>query len=376
MFRQKQPLAGFVWFNLIILSFSLNVRSQESISFISPEIHQDNKVTFRFLAPDAKQVVLRGDFGLNQGYSAEMIKDDQGVWTTTIGPLTPNVYSYSFNVDGLRILDQDNGWIKPGVSSTDNMFLLPGEESDFLTLQPVPHGEVRIVYYQSDLLDQVKRMHIYFPPGYESNNERYPVLYLLHGGGDHDDGWISIGIANLIMDNLIAQGKTRPMIVVMPSIWAMEPPVPSDKREESNALFARSMMEDIIPYVDGHYRTLNNPENRAVGGLSMPNVLPDLFFANIEAFNYYGLTSNGLTPERFEYYNEKWPGRISDRENANRIKIWVGDGSNAMTYTSAQNFVKTMSEYGYQTTFYETDGIHGWPWFRLYFAEFSKILFK
>lgn len=362
---------------MLFLGFLLNcVYSQESVSFVSPEILPDHRVTFRFLAPEANQVILTGDLWKIQGKTEQMKKDDNGLWTVTIGPLTPDLYSYSFMVDGLRILDQDNGWIKPGVISTENMFLLPGGESDFLIEKPVPHGEVRMVYYQSKLLNQVKRMHIYFPPGYGSDNERYPVLYLLHGGGDHDDGWISIGRANLIMDNLIATGKTCPMIIVMPSIWALEPPVPADRREENHEMFARSLIEEIIPYVDEHYRTLSKPEYRAIGGLSMPSILPDVFFANIDKFNYYGLTSNGLTAERFEYYNNRWPGRIADQENFRRVKIWVGDGSNAMTYSSAVNFAETMKQYGYQTVFYETDGIHGWPWFRRYLAEFSTYLFK
>lgn len=321
-------------------------------------------------------MILSGDLWKTQGPTEQMKMDDQGLWTVTVGPLTPDVYSYSFGVDGLRILDQDNGWIKPGVRSTENMFLIPGEESDFLLELPVPHGEVKIVYYQSAVLNKVKRMHIYFPPGYETNRERYPVLYLLHGGGDHDDGWISIGRANLIMDNLIAQGKSKPMIIVMPSIWALEPPVSSDLRQEINDLFSKSLIEDIMPFVEKHYRTLKGPENTAIGKLSMPNVLPDVFFPNIEKFNYYGLTSNGLTSDRFEYYNKRWPGRIASTENVKRVKIWVGDGTNAMTYSSAKNFVETMSKYGYQATFYETDGIHGWPWFRRYFAEWSTHLFK
>jgi enterochelin esterase family protein len=173
------------------LSFSLIVKPQESVSFVSPEIHDDSKVTFRFFDPNAKAVVLTGDFLKTQSVSLPMEKDNQGIWQITVGPLIPCIYSYSFTADGLKVLDQDNGWVKYGRSTTDNMFLVPGgEEADILMPSSVPHGEVRMVYYTSKILNKVKRMHIYFPPGYNESKEKYPVLYLLHGGGDHDDGWI------------------------------------------------------------------------------------------------------------------------------------------------------------------------------------------
>jgi len=342
---------------------------------VSPEIYDDNEVTFRFHAPYAEEVILTGDFFKTRN-AVPMKKYGNGLWEITVGPLTPDVYSYSFRIEGAKVLDQDNGWIKPGVSSTDNMFLVPGKEAEFLQESDVPHGDVRMVYYQSKGTDKARRMHIYFPPGYDETRQQYPVVYLLHGGGDNDNGWISIGRANFIMDNLIAQGQSKPMIVVMPSIWVLDPPVSADRRQENNDAFAKSLVEDIIPFVEEHYRTLSGPENRAIGGLSYPNILPDILFANIDKFNYAGFTSNGLTSERLEYYIVKWPGRIADKKNSGRIKIWIGDGTNAFTYSSSRYLADAMPEYGYKTTFYETEGIHGWPWFRRYFAEWSTHLFK
>ena len=364
--------------SIYFLMLSPVMMSQQLDSIASPVIHEDNRVTFNFYAPDAKEVFLTGDcFTLVKSAREQMeMKKQNGLWTVTVGPLRPDIYSYSFLVDGLRILDQDNGWIKPGITLTENMFLLPGDQAQFLMDLPVPHGEVRMVYYYSSVLKKSKRMHIYFPPGYDTTDEQYPVLYLLHGGGDYDDGWISIGRANFILDNLISQGKSKPMIIVMPSIWGLEPPVTTDKRQENSDLFSESLMQDIIPYVEQHYSVFKSPEYRAIGGLSMPNVLPDVFFANIDKFNYIGFTSNGLTSERLDYYNTKWPGRIESEVNTQRVKVWMGDGTNAMTYAGSKNLANTLKEYGYQITFYETEGFHTWSYFRRYLAEFAMTLFK
>jgi enterochelin esterase-like enzyme len=338
----------------------------------SPEILSDNRVTFRISAPRAGSVSVIGEIGS----AGQMTKDQQGVWSITIGPLTPDVYTYTFNVDGVSVVDPANGWIKPGISRTENMFLVPGKEAEFLSVLPVPHGEVRVVNYPSAVLNKTKRMHIYFPPDYDSGKESYPVLYLLHGGGDRDDGWVSIGLANYILDNLIAQGKSKPMIVVMPEIWMLDTPLPSERIQENSDLFAKSLINDVIPYVEQHYRVMQGNENRAIGGLSYPDILPDVFFPNIDKFNYIGFTSNGITADKFAKYETKWPGILKKPENTQRVKVWVGDGSNAMTYASAKNLVQTMQEYGYNTKFYETEGTHAWRWFRRYLAEFSMQLFK
>ena len=144
-------------------------------------------------------------------------KGEQGVWSTTLGPLAPDSYSYSFTVDGVRTLDPKNPTIKQGVASVDNMFFLPGEEAAFQDNRLVPHGEIRKVWYRSSTLDMQRRMHVYTPPGYEGGKAAYPVFYLLHGGGDEDSGWSTIGRAGFVLDNLLAEKKAQPMIVVMPN---------------------------------------------------------------------------------------------------------------------------------------------------------------
>jgi len=182
---------------------------------VSPQVHPDKKVTFRIRAPKASEVTVRGDW--MTGPAEKLAKDDQGVWSVTVGPLAPDFYSYAFTVDGVRTLDPQNAMIKQGLASLDNMFFLPGPEADFEDNKAVPHGDIRKVWYQSATLKEQRRMHVYTPPGYDANNDKYPVFYLLHGGGDEDSGWSTIGRAGFILDNLIAAKKAKPMIVVMPN---------------------------------------------------------------------------------------------------------------------------------------------------------------
>jgi Carbohydrate-binding module 48 (Isoamylase N-terminal domain) len=172
-------------------------------TLVSPEVLPDRRVAFRIYAPKASEVTLRGDWMETPG-PAKLERDENGVWAVTIGPLTPDYYSYSFTVDGVRTLDPKNATIKQGITSLDNMFFLSGSEAAFQENKPVPHGEIRKVWYQSTTLGNQRRMHIYFPPGYESSKDRFPVFYLLHGGGDEDSGWSTIGRAGFIIDNLLA----------------------------------------------------------------------------------------------------------------------------------------------------------------------------
>src|SRR5262249_25488907 len=160
-------------------------------TLISPEVQSDHRVTFRIYAPKASEVTLRGDW--MEGPAVKLAKDDKGVWSATVGPLVPDYYSYAFTVDGVRTIDPRNPTIKQGIASLDSMFFMTGKESEFEENQKVPHGQVRQVWYQSSTLGTQRRMHLYTPPGYDEGQERYPVFYLLHGGGDEDSGWSSIG---------------------------------------------------------------------------------------------------------------------------------------------------------------------------------------
>jgi L-ascorbate metabolism protein UlaG (beta-lactamase superfamily)/enterochelin esterase-like enzyme len=339
-----------------------------------PLISSDQRVTFRLVAPKANEVTVTGDFWLQQGRAESLKKDDRGLWSLTAGPLYPGTYSYWFAVDGIPIPDPGNGSIKPGVRTTQSVFEIPGPEADWQALKNVPHGDVRVIWYPSTALDKVRRMHIYLPPGYDNSTDRYPVLYLLHGGGDTDDGWISIGRANLIMDNLLAQGKAKPMIIVMPFIFAV--PQGTPEYANNSVLFGKDLTQDIIPYVEKRFRALPGSANRAFGGLSMPSIIPDVAFANFDKFDYLCFTSNGLADDRLEFYERSYPGLLNNPANVKRVKFWVGDGVHAMTFAGSKNLAERMKQRGYSTTFFMTEGIHGWPWFRRYFAEAVQVLFR
>ena len=224
---------------------------------------------------------LRGDW--MEGSSTELlVKDDQGVWSASVGPLAPDFYSYSFVVDGVKTVDPKNAAIKQGIGSVDNMLMVPGPEAAFLEARPVPHGEIRIAWYPSTTLGGERRLHVYTPPGYDASGDRYPVLYLLHGGGDEDSGWSTIGRAGFILDNLLAEKKALPMLIVMPNGSLPRPanlpplvpgttpsPEVAAALAASQARFTSELMKDVVPFVEKTYRVRPDARSRAIAGLSM-----------------------------------------------------------------------------------------------------------
>jgi enterochelin esterase-like enzyme len=341
---------------------------------VSPQILPDHRVVFRLRAPKASEVTIAGSFWLEEGRTEKLVKDDQGIWSLTTEPLPPDYYSYYFTVDGIRMPDPANGLIKQGIRTTVSAFSIPGVQAAFLEAGPVPHGEVRVIFYQAAVVGKLHRMHIYLPPGYETGQTRYPVVYLLHGGGDDDWAWITIGRANFILDNLIAQGKAKPMIVVMPSLWMLDPPIGADRRDENEALFRKSLDRDIIPYVENHYRVLAGPAHRALGGLGVGReMLPNVYWPNLDKFNYIFHTSGGVNPEWMPDLEKKYPGVLDNPANVKRVKFFIGNGTNDHSNPSAKNLAEELKRRGYNTTYSLSNGIHEWPWFRRYFAEFAQI---
>ena len=345
----------------------------------SPEVLPDRRVVFRLQAPNATQVRLTGDLWLNQTVT-DMTRDANGVWSVTLGPLMPDIYGYSFVVDGVTMSDPSNGWIQPGVrSSLRSSVRVPGEQEAFLELQPaIPHGDVRIVYFKAASLDgKIGRMHIYFPPGYDTSKAKYPVLYLIHGAGEDDSGWVTVGMANIILDNLIAQGKAKPMIVVMPTYQRLAPADSTGTAASNYALFAKSFAQDILPFVEKNYRVIAKPEARAFGGLSPPDVVPDTLIPILGKFGYWLTTSNGLRQARMDYYDQQYPGVLNNPANTKRVKLLMGDGSNAgLTIAESKWMADEFKRRGYDVTFYQTEGTHSWPWFRRYLNELAPKMFR
>jgi enterochelin esterase family protein len=355
----------------------------------STEVAPDKKVTFRIYAPKADEVSVGGDFG--QG--GKMTKDAQGVWSLTVGPLTPDFYSYIFTVDGVRTVDPKNPMIKQGVSSLESMFLVPGEEAEFETLKDVPHGEVRAVWYRSSTLGEPRRMHVYTPPGYEASDAKYPVFYLQHGGGDEDSGWSTIGRAGFILDNLIAAKKAVPMLVVMPN-GSLPPPKDMPARpapgEAPSAEFRAAMekmqnrytdelLKDVIPAVEKTFRVKTGREDRALAGLSMGGGQTlRVLVTHPEDFAYLGIWSAGIfggNAEQWENQNESFLA-AKDRANGaiKHLEIVVGDQDFALAGSKALSEI--LKKRGVAHELRTTGGGHTWLNWRHYLNDLAPKLFR
>ncbi len=364
-------------------------RSTPNDTLKSTEVAPDKKVTFRIYAPKADEVSVGGDFGRGRA----MTKDEQGVWSLTVGPLTPDFYSYTFTVDGVRTIDPKNAMNKPGISSLESMFLVPGEEAEFEATGDVPHGEVRAAWYRSGTLEMPRRMHVYTPPGYEGGEEKYPVFYLLHGAGDEDAGWSTIGRVGFILDNLIAAKKAVPMIVVMPN-GSLPPPkdmparpapgeAPSPEfRAAMEALqnrFTDELLKAVVPAVEKTYRVKADPENQALAGLSMGGGQTlRVLTTHPDQFAYVGIWSAGLfggNAEEWEERNETFLA-AADRVNGSvkRLEIVVGDQDFALPGSKA--LAGVLKKRGVEHDLRITGGGHTWINWRHYLNELAPRLFR
>jgi enterochelin esterase family protein len=351
---------------------------------VSPEVHSDKHVTFRIYAPKASEVTFRGDW--MEGPPVKLTKDDKGVWSASAGPLRPDFYSYVFFVDGVRTLDPRNPTIKQGIASLDNMFFLTGPEADFEDNKSVPHGDIRQVWYASSTLKQQRRMHVYTPPGYDRTTEKYPALYLLHGGGDEDSGWSTIGRAGFILDNLIAAKKARPMLVVMPNGSL---PRPADlapgtaatpaARAALQGRFTNELLRDIVVQVEKHFRAAAGAEHRALAGLSMGGGQTlRAVTTHPDQFAYVGIWSAGLfrgNAAEFEKQNEAFLG---DAEKVNKtvklLSICVGDKDFALEGSKA--LAELLKKHGIKNELHVSGGGHTWINWRNYLNELAPRLFQ
>ena len=364
---------------------------------VSPEIHDNNTVTFRFKAPKAVRVQLTGDFlpvQKNAKFETPGIVDlkegQEGVWEyTTPEPLKPELYSYSFIVDGLRMNDPANVYLIRDVSTLTNVFIIGGDRADFYKVNPVPHGTVSRIWYDSPALGLERRMTVYTPAGYETSGKRYPVLYLLHGMGGDEEAWISLGRTAQILDNLIAQGKAKPMIVVMPNGNASQEAAPG---ESSRGMVPPTMqlpktMEgsyeqafpEIVKFIDKNYRTIKSKSGRAIAGLSMGGFhslhiskqYPDMF-------NYIGLFSAAIMPNKevSSLIYENMEEKLKVQFDKNPALYWIAIGKTDFLYKATEEYRKLLDEKGYKYTYYESDEGHIWKNWRIYLTEFVPMLFR
>jgi len=377
----------------------------------SPEILPDKKVTFRIRAPKADEVVLNGNW--DGGLNIPMTKDEQGVWSATVGPLASQLWGYSFSVDGVKVLDPGNAETERDGRQFFSLLWISGPEADLWEFKDVPHGTVQMIWYPSPTLKETRRrMYVYTPPGYETGSAQYPVLYLLHGGGGDEDAWFTMGRATIIMDNMIAQGRAKPMIVVMPNGNATQtvsqgygfgptpapqsvqaPPPPPEQAaggfggrgvaaagagrgagrgpQPYAGSYPESLVKDVIPFVERTYRAIPEKDSRAIAGLSMGGGhTVSATNHNPGVFGYIGVFSAGAgnDPALDEQLNAL---------KASGVKLyWVGAGTTDMARQGAVTLESKIKEHGFNTSYMESPGAHYWFIWRIFLGDFGSKLFR
>jgi enterochelin esterase-like enzyme len=353
-------------------------------SFKAVEQLPDNRVTFRLCAPDATTVSVTSSdvadvipLGLGGGPSGlAMTKDDKGLWSvTTPAPIAPDTYRFNFSVNGVALPNPQGNTFSEARVGTNGTFEVLGAAGAFQTYnKDVPHGSVAVVEYWSSSLGVKRRAHVYMPPGYARGGGKYPVLYLVHGAGDSDDSWTSVGHANYILDNLIAAGKAKPMIVVMP--FGHTPDRPGTNLLANND-FADDFLKDLIPYIEANYRTLNKPGTRAMAGLSMGGAHTlNNGLTHPELFGYVGIFSMGLMNAQQVTDYETKNGAALDRAAKSMKLVYYAIGKADFLYQSAAPTRAMFAKHGIRDVYHESDGGHTWINWRRYFDDFAPRLFR
>jgi len=374
----------------------------------SPEIHSDRTVTFRLLAPNATDVIVNGDW--DNGRNLKMTKGDGGVWSMTVGPLAPQLWGYWFSVDGVKVLDPGNAETQRDGMRYDNLLMISGQESQWWDFKDVPHGTVQAVWYPSPTLKLAsRRMMVYTPPGYETSTQKYPVLYLLHGGGGDEEAWLTMGRANIIIDNLIASRRAKPMIIVMPngnatqtvsqglgygptpapqSVQAPPPPsVPAVQGGDGRAgapggrggtpqpyagSYPESLVKDVIPFVEKRFRVIAAKDERAIAGLSMGGGHTVAATNNNPgAFAYIGVFSSG--PQAID---ETFRKQI-EAVKAGGVKFyWLGAGTTDTARERTVNLSELVKKEGFNTSYREIPGRHYWFLWRDFLTQYVQVAFQ
>lgn len=372
---------------------SLQVVSQENLWWKtpvnSPEVNKDNTVTFRLKAANATKVEVVGDF-LSKDEKAEMKKVNNDVWEyTTPKALAPELYSYSFMMDGIKISDPSNVFMSRDVVTISNLFMIDGKESELYKVQNVPHGSLSKVWYHSEKLNADRRITVYTPAGYETNGQRYPVLYLLHGMGGDEDSWSTLGRAAQILDNLIVQGKAKPMIVVMTNgnsdlqaAWGESPTgyvTPTIELPKTTDGSFEEAFPEVVTFVDKVYRTIAKKESRAIAGLSMGGFHSMQISKEYPTlFNYIGLFSASarFKGRKDSHIYENCEAKIKTQFAQKPALYWIAIGKDDFLYEENQKFRSFLDANGFQYTYVESEGGHIWRNWRNYLCQFLPLIFK
>jgi enterochelin esterase-like enzyme len=353
---------------------------------VSPEV-ADSKITFRILAPKAEQVRLAaGDIpGGGQG-GRDLTKGTNGVWEITV-EAAPGYYRYNFNVDGVSVIDPRNPSTSESNNNTWSLVGVPG--SAWMDTQDVPRGAVSEVTYYSTALKKFRRMHVYTPPGYDLGKGKFPVFYLLHGAGDSDDSWTTVGRAGFILDNLIAAKKAKPMVVVMTAGHTSQAGFGGGGGANRPAVdeFSQDFLNDVMPYVETNYRVHTDRKNRAIAGLSMGGAQTlNIGIPNLEKFAYLGVYSSGVfgivpNPNRpapeGPTFEEQHAAKLADPRMKKGLKLfWFATGKDDFLVETSRKTVEMFQKHGFDVVYNEGEGGHTWIVWREYLNEFAPQLFR
>ncbi len=346
----------------------------------SPEVHSDKTVTFRYRAPNAEEVLISTQF---ESERKLMSKDSTGIWSITLGPVEPDIYPYSFIVDGVQVMDPNNPDYFPNERFKGSLLDVPGNTPLVHSVQDIKHGTVTYEYYDSKTLGLTGRYIVYTPPGYEEDEDtKYPVFYLISGTTDTDEVYFKVGKTNFILDNLIAEGKAKPMIVVMPygnPAAYYERPENSDVEREVqqlNNLFIEDLLNDIMPKVESDYRILSDRENRAIGGFSRGGGQAlRCGLGNLDKFSWVCSYSSYIAPQEFkDNYRFLYGNPAETNEKLNLF--WLGVGSEDFLYNTAVEYMDLLRSYDIDIETLITTGGHTWMNAKTYLAESAKLLFN
>jgi enterochelin esterase-like enzyme len=348
---------------------------------VSPEIHADGKVTFRIRAPKANVVTLFGDW-MPIGSKHTMTKNAEGIWSATVGSIEPTMHLYSFTVDDVTMADPVNPRIKLRQRTSGSLLEIRANPPAIWDVCDVPHGSVEVNWLRSNVIvnkngGETRQVFVYLPPGYDKNpKQRYPVLYLLHGSGDTAESWTQAGSANLILDNLIAEKKAKPMIVVMPLGHAVPFGSPPEIAKNNVPLMEEYMLKEILPWAESKYRIAAGRQNRALAGLSMGGGQTfNIGFAHLDLFSSLGVFSSATQPE----FAEKFKTVLADAKgtNAKLNVFWYGCGDKDAVFTRAKDTEALLNKNQIRHTFRPiANGLHTWPVWRLCLSEFAPLLFQ
>ena len=344
----------------------------------SPEVFSDGRVTFRLRATNANEVVVRCEGQAE----AKMQKNDQGIWTFTSPPMEPDIYTYTFGVDGLRLLDPNNPAMKYNLLNSDSELHVPGAKSLMWEVNDVPRGKLHRHFYKSTVAGDERDFIVYTPPGYDpAARKKYPVLYLLHGFSDDASAWSTVGRANVILDNLIARDQAKPMIIVMPLGYGTMDYVRggwtgarrSEMRQISFDKFRDNLLKEVIPQVEEAYRVSADRKNRAIAGLSMGGAESLYVGLNaIDTFAWVGaFSSGGLSTN----YSKEYP-QLDEKANRQLKLLWIACGKDDRLIGSNQQFIDWLKSKNVNYVWQESPGGHTFRVWRRYLAEFTPLLFQ